>query len=182
MVDLFSKYRWSFIARGIVALLSGLIIFSWSGSSLHSLVFSFGIFALLEGILSVIPGLSKLGGGIYFLLIEGIIGILAAVSTFLGPGIGRILWPNVATRTLILFISFWAILTGVVELIGSFQLTAEMKEKWIITLSGLVCLVLGLLLLSRSGAGATGNAIWIGLLGIIYGLLWLFVGFMVRKA
>lgn len=182
MVDLFSKYRRSFIARGVVALLCGLVILLWGGSSLDLLVVSFGIFALLEGILSVAPGLSKLGGRVYFLLIEGIVGILAGVFTFLGPGIGRMLWPQVATKTLLILISFWALLTGVAELVGSFRLPAEMKEKWVITLSGLVCLVLGLIILFRSQAGATGNAALIGLLGIFYGLLWLLVGVRVRKA
>lgn len=182
MAQLFSKYWWSFIARGVVAFLSGLIILSWGGASLDLLVLSFGMFALLQGILSAIPGLSKLGGRIYFLLVEGVVGILAGVLTFLGPGIGRMLWPQVATRTLLIFVSFWALLTGVAELIGSFRLPAEMKEKWVITLSGLVCLALGLIVLSRSEAGATGNATLIGLLGIIYGLLWLFIGFKVRKA
>jgi len=181
MVELFSKYRWTFIARGIVGFLSGLIILSWGSSSLDLLVLSFGIFALLQGIFSIVPGLSRLGGRIYFLLIEGVIGILAGVFTFLGPGIGRMLWPDIATRTLLTFISFWALLTGVAELIGSFRLPGEMKEKWVVTLSGLVCLVFGLITLSRSGAGATGNATMIGLLGIIYGLLWLFVGLKVRK-
>lgn len=182
MVQLFLKYWWSFVARGVVAFLSGLIILSWGGSSLDGLVFAFGIFALLQGILSVAPGLSKLGGRVYFLLIEGVVGILAGVFTFLGPGIGRMLWPQVATKTLLFFISFWALLTGVAELIGSFRIPSELKEKWVIALSGLVCLVLGLIVLFRSGAGATGNATVIGLLGIIYGLLWLFVGFKVRKA
>jgi uncharacterized membrane protein HdeD (DUF308 family) len=182
MVELFSKYRWSFIARGIVAFLCGLIILSWGGSSLDLLVVSFGIFALLEGILSVGPGLSKLGGRVYFLLIEGVIGILAGVFTFLGPGIGRMLWPQVATKTLLILISFWALLTGVAELVGSFRLPGEMKEKWVITLSGLICLVFGLIILFRSEVGATGNATGIGLLGIIYCLLWLFLGVKVRKA
>jgi uncharacterized membrane protein HdeD (DUF308 family) len=181
MMPLFSKFWWSFVARGVVAFLSGLIILLWGSSSLDLLVVSFGIFALLQGIFSVAPGLSKLGGRVYFLLIEGVVGILAAVFTVLGPGIGRMLWPQVATKTLLIFISFWALLTGVTELIGSFRLPAEMKEKWVIALSGLVCLVLGLIVLSRSGAGATGNATVIGLLGIIYGLLWLFVGLKVRK-
>src|SRR5512139_1264056 len=167
MIPLFSKFWWSFIARGVVAFLSGLIILSWGGSSLDLLVVSFGIFALLQGILSVAPGLSKLGGRVYFLLIEGVIGILAAVFTFLGPGIGRMLWPQVATKTLVIFISFWALLTGIAELIGSFRLPGEMKERWVITLSGLVCLLLGLVLLSRSGLGALGNASAIGLCAIV---------------
>jgi uncharacterized membrane protein HdeD (DUF308 family) len=181
MVQLFSKYWWTFFARGVVAFLSGLIILSWAGSSLGLLVLSFGIFALLQGILSVIPGLSKLGGRIYFLLIEGVVGILAGVLTFLGPGIGRMLWPDIATMTLLFFIAFWALLTGVAELIWSFRLPGEIKEKWVITLSGLVCLLLGLILLFRSEAGAAGNASVIGLSGIVLGLLWLFVGLRVRK-
>jgi uncharacterized membrane protein HdeD (DUF308 family) len=60
-----------------------LLLISWPGLSLDVLVLTFGIFALLQGLLSVTPGLSKLGGRIYFLLIEGVIGILAGVLTFL---------------------------------------------------------------------------------------------------
>jgi uncharacterized membrane protein HdeD (DUF308 family) len=182
MVQLFAKYWWSFFVRGIVAILSGLVILSWASSSLDLLVLSFGIFALLQGILSVIPGFSKLGGRIYFLLIEGVVGILAGVLTFLGPGIGRMLWPEVATKTLLIFISFWALLTGVAELIGSVRLPGEIKEKWVITLNGLVCLLIGLILLFRSDVGATGNASVIGLFGIVFGVLWLIVGLKAHKA
>ena len=181
MVQLFSKFWWSFVVRGVVAVLFGLILILWSGLSLDLLVLTFGIFALLQGILSVIPGLSKLGGRIYFLLIEGVIGILAGVLTFLGPGIGRMLWPEVATKTLLVFIILWAFLTGIAEVIGSFRLPGEIKEKWLITLSGLVCLLLGVVLLFRPGLGAVGNASVIGPFAIVFGLLWLFVGLRARK-
>ncbi len=182
MEQLFSKFWWSFVGRGFVAVLFGLLLVSWPGLSLDGLVFTFGIFALLQGILSTVPGVSKLGGRIYFLLIEGVVGILAGVLTFLGPGIGRMFWPEVTTMTLLFFIAFWALLTGMAEVIGSFRLPAEMKEKWVITLSGLVCLLLGLVLLFRSGLGAVGNASAIGLSAIVFGLLWSFIGFKARKA
>ena len=182
MEQLFSKFWWSFVVRGFVAVLFGLFVISWPGLSLDGLVFTFGIFALLQGILSIIPGLSELGGRIYFLLIEGIIGILAGVLTFLGPGLGRIFWPEVATMTLLFFIAFWALLSGIAEVIGSFRFPGTIKGKWLITLSGFVCLLLGLVLLFRSGLGAVGNAWVIGLFIIVFGLLWLSVGFMARKA
>ena len=181
MRQLFSKFWWSFVVRGIVAVLFGLFVISRPGLSLDGLVLAFGIFAFLQGILSIIPGLSDVGGRIYFLLIEGVVGILAGVLTFLGPGIGRMLWPEVATKTLLVFITLWAFLTGLSEVIGSFRLPAEIKEKWAITVSGIVCLLLGLILLFHSEAGATGNASVIGLFGIVFGILWLFVGFKVRK-
>ncbi len=182
MEQLFSKFWWSFVVRGFVAVLFGLFVISWPGLSLDGLVFTFGIFALLQGILSIIPGLSELGGRIYFLLIEGLVGILAGVLTFLGPGLGRIFWPEVATKTLLVFIALWALLSGIAEVVGSFRLAGAIKEKWLITLSGFVCLLLGLVLLFRSGLGAVGNAWVIGLFIIVFGLLWLSVGFKARKA
>jgi len=181
MKQLFSKFWWSFVVRGFVAVLFGLFVISWPGLSLDGLVLAFAFFAFLQGILSIIPGLSELGGRIYFLLIEGVVGILAGVLTFLGPGIGRMLWPEIATKTLLVFIALWAFLTGLSEVVGSIRLPGEIKEKWVITLTGLVCLLLGLILLFHSEAGATGNASVIGLFGIVFGVLWLFVGFKVRK-
>jgi uncharacterized membrane protein HdeD (DUF308 family) len=181
MVQLFCKFWWTFVVRGFLAVLFGLIVLSWPGLSLDVLVLTFGIFVLLQGILSAVPGGSKLGGRIYFLLIEGIVGILAGILTFLGPGIGSMLWPEVAARTLLFFISFWALLTGIAELIGSFRLPGEIKGKWLITLSGFVCLLLGLVLLFRSGLGAVGNASAIGLSAIVFGFLWSFIGFKTRK-
>ena len=181
MEQLFSKFWWSFVVKGFVAVLFGLFVISWPGLSLDGLVLAFGFFAFLQGILSIIPGLSDLGGRIYFLLIEGVVGILAGVLTFLGPGIGRMLWPEIATKTLLVFIALWAFLTGLSEVVGSIRLPGEIKEKWVITLTGLVCLLLGLILLFHSEAGATGNASVIGLFGIVFGVLWLFVGFKVRK-
>lgn len=182
MEKLFLKFWWTFVVRGFVAALFGLIVLSWPAISLNFLVLFFGIFALLQGILSAVPGVSKLGGRIYFLLIEGVVGVLAGVLTFLGPGIGRMLWPEIATMTLLVFIVLWALLSGIAEVIGSFRLPREITGRWLITLSGLVCLLLGLLLLLRSGLGAVGNVSTIGLFGIIFGFLLAFIGFKARKA
>ena len=75
----------------------------------------------------------------------------------------------------------WALLSGIAEVIGCFRLTGEMKEKWVITPSGWVCLLFGLILLFRSGLGAVENASAIGLSAIVIGFLWSFIGFKARK-
>ncbi len=182
MEKLFSKFWWTFVVRGFVAVLFGLIVLLWPAISLGFLVLFFGIFALLQGILSAVPGVSKLGGRIYFFLVEGILGILAGVLTFLGPGIGRMLWPEIATMTLLVFIALWALLSGIAEVIGSFRLPGEIRGRWLITLSGFVCLLFGLVLVFRSGLGAMGNASAIGLSAIALGFLWSLMGFKARKA
>jgi len=83
--------------------------------------------------------------------------------------------------TLLFFIAFWALLLGIAEVIGSFRLPGEIKEKWAMTLSGFICLFVGLVLLSRSGVGAVGNGWVIGLFAIALGLVWSFIGFKVRR-
>jgi uncharacterized membrane protein HdeD (DUF308 family) len=180
MVKLFSTYWWTFVVRGVVALLFGLFALSWPGLSLELLVLSFGIFALLQGVFSLMPGLSKLGKRLYLFLLEGVVGILAGVLTFLGPGIGSMLWPDIATVTMHFIIGFWSVLTGLGEVIGSSRLSGEVKEKWAMTLSGLLRLLLGVILLVRPGSGAVENAWLIGLFAIGFSLLWLFFGFRTR--
>jgi uncharacterized membrane protein HdeD (DUF308 family) len=64
------------------------------------------------------------------------------------------IWPEIATMTLLVFIASWTLLSGIAEMIGSFRLPGEIKGKWLISLSGFVCLLLGLVLLFRSGVGA----------------------------
>lgn len=83
--------------------------------------------------------------------------------------------------TLAVIITLWAFLTGILEIVGSFRLTGEIKGKRLITLSGFVCLLLGVVLLFRSGLGAVGNTSVIGLSAIVFGLLWSFIGFKTRK-
>jgi uncharacterized membrane protein HdeD (DUF308 family) len=180
MIELMAKYGWTFWVRGLIALIFGFFVLSWPGLSLDALVQAFGVFALLQGLLCLLPGLSTLGGKVYFLLSGGIVGLLAGIFTFIGPGIGRLVWPEAATVTLIFIIAFWVVLTGMGEVVGSFRLPGEIRVKWALTLSGLVGVLLGILLLSRSGLGAVGNAWLIGSFAVALGLLWLFFGFKTR--
>ncbi len=176
MVKLFSTYWWTFAVRGFVSLLFGLFVLSWPGLSLDLLVVTFGLFALLQGILSLMPGLSKLAERIYFLLLEGVVGIMAGIFTFMGPGIGSMLWPEIATVTLIFFIVFWSVLIGMGEVIGSLRLPNEIKQKWVLTVSGLVGVLFAIILFSRSELGTVKNASLIGSFSIAFGILWLFFG------
>jgi len=79
MVQLFSKYWWTFAVRGGLP-------FLWvghpvvAGSSLIFLVVSFGIFSLLQGILSVYPRFSELGEGSISFSSKGWWGSLAGSS------------------------------------------------------------------------------------------------------
>ena len=93
----------------------------------------------------------------------GIIGIGAGVLTFL--------WPNITALVLLLLIAFWAIATGVMEIIGAIRLRKEIDNEWLLAASGLVSVLFGLLLLTRPEAGALALITVIGAFAILHGLL-----------
>src|SRR5437764_686585 len=77
------KLNWWLLAlRGLVAVLFGVLAFMWPGATLITLVWLFGAFALVNGVLSLVlaaktpKGYPKVGS----LILGGLLGILSAVS------------------------------------------------------------------------------------------------------
>ena len=62
------------------------------------------------------------------LLIEGLIGIIAGILTF-----G---WPAITALALLYVIAFWAIFTGVFEIIAGIRLRKVITNEWLLLLMG----------------------------------------------
>ena len=82
------KLNWWLLAlRGLVAVLFGVLAFMWPGATLITLVWLFGAFALVNGILSLVlaaktpKGYPKVGS----LILGGLLGILAGLLAFVMP-------------------------------------------------------------------------------------------------
>src|SRR5690349_4053161 len=88
MVDTFRLNWWLLALRGLIAVVFGVLAFIWPGATLLTLVWLFGAFALVNGILSLIlaaktpKGYPKVGS----LIFGGLLGILAGLLTFVMPG------------------------------------------------------------------------------------------------
>jgi uncharacterized membrane protein HdeD (DUF308 family) len=107
------------------------------------------------------------------LLLEGLVGIGAGIITFL--------LPTAATLALIYLISIWAIVTGVLEIIAAIGLRKEIQGEWLLGISGIVSLILGVLLLIFPAAGEV-TIIWlIGVYAILFGAMLLGLGLRLRK-
>src|SRR5262249_48949986 len=80
---------WSLVIRGIVGILLGIISFAWPHVTLGALVLLFGAYALITGVVSLMGAVRAVSVHERWgaLLLEGIIGILAAVVTVLWPAI-----------------------------------------------------------------------------------------------
>jgi uncharacterized membrane protein HdeD (DUF308 family) len=159
---------WLILLRGVCAVIFGVLTFIWPGVTLLTLVLLYGAYALVDGALAIWAAI--VGGEPaprWWLLIVGLLGIAAGLVTLLMPG--------VTALVLLFFIAFWAILTGVMQIIGAIRLRKEIDNEWLLAAGGLLSVLFGVILLVQPGAGALGLIFVIGAYAVIYGgiLIWL---------
>ena len=182
MIREISKYWWVFNLRGIIAIVFGLAALLWPALTLGVIVLLFGLFALLEGLLTVISSFGKgdeKGG--WTLLLEGLVGLLVCVIVLLGTSLGSMFWPKVAAVMLVYYIAGWAMLAGLFKIITAFLIRSEVKGEWVLGLSGLISILVGLILIFRPGAGVLAVAWLISIFAIILGIFQSLLGLKFRK-
>jgi uncharacterized membrane protein HdeD (DUF308 family) len=105
-------------------------------------------------------------------LLAGLAGIAIGVITFVSPGITAV--------ALVYLIAAWAVIRGVFEIIAAVQLRKEIENEWLLGLSGLLSVGLGMLLFAAPGAGAIAVLWWIGAFAIVFGVLEIILGFRLK--
>ena len=162
---------WALALRGLVAVLFGLLTFFLPGITLVTLVLLFGAYALADGVFNVIA-FFRVASHQWALLIEGVVGILAGVLTFA--------WPAITAIALLYLIAFWAILTGVFEILAGIRLRKTIANEWLLLLMGVLSLLFGLLILFAPGTGALAIVLWIGAYALVFGIFLLALAFRLR--
>ena len=90
MFEYLSRYWWTLAIRGAIAVGFGLAALIWPGITLRVLVWLFGFYAVVDGLLALaalIVGGGLLRGRRGWLVVEGVVGIAAGIFTFLWPDI-----------------------------------------------------------------------------------------------
>ena len=175
MLTQLSRNWWAVALRGVIAILFGVIALAWPGLTLEILVLFFGAYVLVDGIFAMIAAFTNRSGHDkwWVLLLEGLVGIAAGVITFFRP--------LLATLVLVYVISFWAIVTGILEIAAAVQLRKEIRGEWMLALSGIVSLFLGVSLFLFPAAGALTLTWLIGAYAILFGAMWLGLSLRLRR-
>jgi uncharacterized membrane protein HdeD (DUF308 family) len=171
MLHSLAKNWWALALRGLVAVLFGLLTFLLPGITLATLVLLFGAYALADGIFNVIA-FFKVASHQWALLIEGVIGVIAGVLTFA--------WPAITALVLLYLIAFWAIFTGVLEIVAAVRLRKAISNEWLLLLMGVLSLLFGLFILFVPGAGALAIVLWIGAYALVFGIFLMAFAFRLR--
>jgi len=175
MLHALAKAWWLVLLRGIAGIVFGVLAFMWPGLTLITLVLFYGAYALVDGVLALIAAFT---GGTkpvptWWLVVVGLLGIVAGLLTFMYPGITALV--------LIFFIGGWSIAHGVFEIVGAIKLRKEIDNEWWLILAGALSVIFGLIVLVAPGAGALALIWVIAAYSIVFGVLLVGLSLRLRK-
>ncbi|HZS09199.1 MAG TPA: HdeD family acid-resistance protein [Blastocatellia bacterium] len=175
MLTVLVRNWWMLAVRGLAAVAFGLAAFLLPGVTLLALVTVFGVYALVDGIFALVAAFSRESDSRHWwaLLFEGIAGIAIGAITFA--------WPDITAFGLLALIAFWAIMTGVFEIITAFRLRREITGEWLMALGGILSVMFGMLLVIFPVVG-TLSVLWlIGSYALFFGVLMIALAFRLRS-
>jgi uncharacterized membrane protein HdeD (DUF308 family) len=174
VVEGLTRNWWAVALRGAFALLFGLLTLVWPTLTVVVLVALFGAWALLDGAFAFAAAWRRAERRQTWwpFLVEGILGVAAAVVTWV--------WPQITALGLLTVIGVWAIVTGILEIVSAIRLRRMITNEFWLGLAGAASVVFGVLVLIFPGAGAVAIAWVIGWYAILFGVFLLMLGFRLR--
>jgi uncharacterized membrane protein HdeD (DUF308 family) len=176
MLEVLSRYWWAVALRGAFAVLFGLVALIWPGITIIVLVALFGAYCLVDGLIAL--GTAVFGGPEPmgrrpWLIFEGIAGVLAGIVTFA--------WPGITTLALLWLIAFWALVTGIMEIVVAIRLRREIQGEWLLIVGGGLSVLFGLLLVVWPASGAVALVTLIAIYALIFGVALVVLGLRLRR-
>jgi uncharacterized membrane protein HdeD (DUF308 family) len=107
------------------------------------------------------------------MILLGLLGVIAGVVTFV--------WPGLTAVVLLVIIALWAIVRGVLEIIGAITLRKIIQGEWLLILSGVLSIGFGVLLLLQPAAGALAVMWLIGIYMIAFGVTTIALSLRLRR-
>jgi len=175
MLDQLSQnWRWIEL-RGVAAVIFGVLAFAWPGITLVVLTLFFGAYVLTDGILALMAAYGRREDRrpVWPLVLVGLLGVVAGVTTFL--------WPEMTALLLLMFIAVWALFIGIFQIAAAIRLRKEIDNEWMLGASGALSVLFGVLMIANTGAGAVAVAWMIGAYSIVFGLLLIALGVRLKK-
>lgn len=174
MLEYLSRNWWVYLVRGLLALAFGLLALLLPNVALGALILLFGIFAIMDGVAALSGLLAGVRVGPWWAqLLSGLLSLTAGVIS--------LVWPNVTATVLLVIIASWAIVNGVLTTVLAVRFRQVIHNEWLLGISGVLSVVLGVVLLITPGAGIL-SLIWLlGLFTFMWGVALIVFSFRLRR-
>ena len=172
---MFKSLSTSLIARGILAVITGIIALAWPSVTVLALVILFAVYAFIAAGLQAARAFSSRTAG-------PVIGHLLLGLADLAAGIIALAWPGPTALVLVLIVGVWAVAAGLIEIAAAFASGQPAGTRAMFVLAGLATAAFGVVLCARPGIGAVTLALLFGLFNLIAGTWMLVQGTELRRA
>jgi len=179
------KPRWGWILlSGLVTVLFGGLAFWMPLGAIFAMTMLFGAYAFADGILSIIAAIKKRGSeNVHFwpLFLRGVLGLFTGAIVLILPGLSAVSLVAFAWAML----AIWSIATGILELAAAIRLRQEIEGEWMLGLSGLISLALGIaipiVLWGNPTAGIVTMGWMVGFYALLHGVLEITLALVLRN-
>jgi uncharacterized membrane protein HdeD (DUF308 family) len=160
--------------RGIVAVIFGILAIMATQFMLDFLVYAFGFFAIISGIINTGVGISSERSELpkWLLVTTGVLGILL--------GIFALLTPLIIAMTITMFIAAWALITGFSDL-GLAVSNKTAPHRALLALSGVIGILFATVLVLTPVLGTYAIVIVLGIYALVFGVISIFLGLSMGK-
>lgn len=170
--SLLSQSWWALTLRGVVAIIVGVLAFVMPGITVAALALLIAVYFVVDGVLAIIAAIraARARKRWWPLVLEGIAGI--------GVGVIEFFWPGLTVLALVYFVAIWAIITGVLGGLGGAYVDGA--PRWLLVLSGVLSVLLGLVMISQPLLGLLAVAWWFGAYALLFGITLVVLGLRLR--
>jgi len=81
----------------------------------------------------------------------------------------------------VLLLAAWLLVAGIYRIVFAVRVRRHIQGEWVLILSGMLAIGLGLMFAANPLAGVAVTALWIGIGSLLYGLLQIVVALKLRK-
>ena len=171
---MFKSLSTSLIARGILAVIIGIIALAWPSVTVLALVILFAVYAFIAAVLQAARAFSsRTAGPVFGHLLLGLVDLAA--------GVIALAWPGPTALVLVLIVGVWAVIAGLVEIAAAFGAGEPAGTRAMFILAGLATAAFGVVLSARPDIGAVTLALLFGLFSMVYGVSEIVVGVQMRR-
>ncbi|MFT3718463.1 HdeD family acid-resistance protein [Pseudorhodoferax sp.] len=165
---------WVFLLYGLAAVVFGLLTLVRPGLTVIVLTITFGALSLVDGVVSLL-GLARGDHA----LPRGMLVLYALVSIVFGV---LALWqPAEMAAAMVWVLGVWLVVAGIARIVFAVQVRKQIEGEWLLALSGVLAIVLGVLFFVNPAAGLVTIALWIGAGALLYGVLQVVVALRLRR-
>jgi uncharacterized membrane protein HdeD (DUF308 family) len=142
-----TKFRWALGLSGVLSIALGVVILVWPNISLFALVIVFGAYALARGLVGLGAALSSgpmPGRG--WLIVGSVASIVVGGLVFA--------FTDMSALALLYVIGAYAVVLGIIAIGGAFWLPLDGGDSVILSLTGLLSILFGIVMFAKPGDGA----------------------------